>query len=74
MTQNQLMTAGAVALALVAVVYAFKRPAQAATTTRAGVVTDWARQWDAMAANLDLSANMADYNNTLAGRGWGFTL
>lgn len=74
MTQNEVLTAGAVVLAMVAVVYAFKRPDSKGEATRAGQVQNWALWWDQQMAGLDLSANMADYNGTLAARGFGFTL
>lgn len=74
MTKNNLMTAGAVALALLAVAYAFRKPAAASAVTRQSLVTDWGRVWDDQMAGLQLSANVGQYNNLLTSRGFGFTL
>lgn len=74
MTSNQLMTGAAVGLALLAVLYAFKRPNKPALNAREAAVTDWGRVWDEQMAGLQLSANVGGYNDLLLSRGFGFTV
>lgn len=74
MTSNQLMTGAAVGLAVLAVLYAFKRPNQPAVNARTAAVTDWGRAWDEQMAGLQLSANIGNYNSALQLRGFGFTV
>lgn len=74
MTSNQLMTGAAVGLAVLAVLYAFKRPSQPAVNARTAAVTDWGRVWDEQMAGLQLSANVGGYNDLLLSRGFGFTV
>lgn len=74
MTSNQLMTGAAVGLAVLAVLYAFRRPAQESVNARQAAVTDFGKLWDQQMSGLQLSANLRDYNGALQLRGFGFTV
>lgn len=74
MNANKLMTGAAVGLALLAVVYAFRRPQQQSVNARQAAVTDFGKLWDQQMSGLQLSANLSDYNGALGLRGFGFTV
>jgi len=64
--KQQHLTYAAVAMAVLAVAYAFRRPAQPAANQKASAVSDFAKAWDAQFGDISLSSNMAEYKTQLA--------
>lgn len=67
------LTYAAIGMAVVAVLYAFKRPKQAATAAASNPVTDWAASWDSMMQGLSLESGAREYQQQLSRLG-GFSL
>lgn len=72
MTEKQITYLG-LAMAALAVLYAFRKPKQATAAAAANPVTDWAAAWDSAMQGLSLERGAQEYQQQL-GRLGGFTL
>lgn len=67
------MTYAAIGMAVLAVLYAFRKPKQATAAAASHPVTDWAASWDSMMQGLSLERGAQEYQQQLSRLG-GFSL